>query len=165
MLHRLGSAICSCTVDTAITWRRGTWCGLQFHDSRHRGRYHYVGECANSILLLRSDTGCDLGHLETGGRTAPRTAYRLLLDLHQATIRPFRNGTAISACIQRRFQRKLEAVGVKHNITSALRTVWTNQHFILIISLHILLPCQTYSAPGTPLEHMQLLFRLTFPIT
>ena len=126
MLHRLGSAICSSTVNTAITWRRGTWSGLQFHNSRHRGRCHYVGQSANSILLLlllRSDAGCDLGHLETWGRTTPRTAYRLLLDMHQATIRPFRNGTAISACIQRKFQRKPEAAGVKRNITNALTSV------------------------------------------
>ena len=116
MLHRLGSAICSSTVDTAITWRRWTWGGLQFNNGRHWGRCHYVGQGVNSImlvllLLLRSDTGGDLGHLETRGRTAPRTAYRLLFDVHQATIWPFRNGTAISACIKRKFQRKSEAVG------------------------------------------------------
>ena len=125
MLHRLGSAICRSTVNTAITWRRGTWSGLQLHNSRHSGRSHYVGQSANSILLLLllgSYTGGDLGHLETRGRTAPRTAYRLLLDLHQATIRPFRNGTATSACIQTKFQCKPQAAGVNRNITSALRT-------------------------------------------
>jgi hypothetical protein len=100
MLHWFGPAICWSAVDAAITWRCGTRRSLQFHNGCHRWRCRHVGYRTHNILLRRPDTGCDLGDLETRGRTPPRTAYRFLLDLHQAAIWPLRNGITTSACTQ-----------------------------------------------------------------